>query len=72
MMMGRLPTNGGHLRMSMHCIFFTRTLILGTWGAHLLLKHGAVLQHFGSRGVLEDTVIETSELLSHVLASPAS
>ena len=35
----------------------------------ILLKHGAALQRFSSRAVLEDVVIETSELLSHVLGS---
>lgn len=40
--------------------------------ARILLKHGAVLQCLGCRAVLEDVVIETSELLSHVLGGPPS
>lgn len=39
------------------------------FSAHILLKHGAVLQHLGGRAVLEDVVIETSERLSHVLGT---
>ena len=40
--------------------------------AHILLKHGAVLQRLSGGAVLEDVVIETSELLSHALGAPPS
>lgn len=45
---------------------------LHVFRALVLLKHGAVSQRLGGRAVLEDVVIETSELLSHVLGTPPS
>lgn len=78
MMTGRLLTKGDQVRTKTRCTFTLKTgqcvsiLTFHVFSAHILLKHGAVLQHLGGRAVLEDVVIETSERLSHVLGTPPS
>lgn len=72
-------TKRGRFKTLICCTFFilkaslcARFLALHVFSAHMLLKHGAVLQRLGGRAVLEDVVIETSQLLSYVLGTPPS
>lgn len=70
-MTSQLLTNGSWLNPhALHLLHTNRHSL--TELLYILLKHGAVFQHLSGRAVLEEVVIETSELLSYVLGAPPS